>query len=122
MNLTATPLRSLANSLRLHYDSKNRSQIFQHVENFSAVGEAVATPLRMSATDSEVNATVLRLQIVQFAMESQSNSQKCKRGLRPGLQISHHLNFVRSTLKHVGRQPQKLNCLRKGPGRNLEIG
>ena len=83
MNLTATPLRSLANSLRLHYDSKNRSQIFQHVENFSAVGEAVATPLRMSATDSEVNATVLRLQIVQFAMESQSNSQKCKRGFTP---------------------------------------
>ena len=86
MNLTATPLRSLANSLRLHYDSKNRSQIFQHVENFSVVGEAVATPLRMSATDSEVDATVLRLQIVQFAMESQSNSQKCKRGLKLLLQ------------------------------------
>ena len=42
--------------------------------------------------------------------------------IRPGLQISHHLNFVRSTLKHVRRQPQKLNCLRKGPGRNLEKG
>ena len=41
---------------------------------------------------------------------------------KPGLQISHHLNFVRSTLKHVRRQPQKLNCLRKGPGRNLEKG
>ena len=39
--------------------------------------------------------------------------------MRPGLQISHHLNFVCSTLKHVRRQPQKLNCLRKGPGRNL---
>ena len=91
MNLTATPLRSLANSLRLHYDSKNRSQIFQHVENFSAVGEAVATPLRMSATDSEVNATVLRLQIVQFAMESQSNSQKCKRGFSGFL--SNAMNF-----------------------------
>ena len=42
--------------------------------------------------------------------------------IRPGLQTSHHLNFVRSTLKHVRRQPQKLNCLRKGPGRNLEKG
>ena len=44
--------------------------------------------------------------------------------IRPGLQISHHLNFVRSrpTLKHVRRQPQKLNCLRKGPGRNSEKG
>ena len=42
--------------------------------------------------------------------------------IRPGLQISHHLNFVRSTLKHVRRQPPKLNCLRKGPGRNLEKG
>ena len=31
----------------------------------------------------------------------------------------YHLNFVRSTLKHVRRQPQKLNCLRKGSGRNL---
>ena len=31
--------------------------------------------------------------------------------IRPGLQISHHLNFVRSTLKHVRRHPQKLNCL-----------
>ena len=92
MNLTATPLRSLANSLRLHYDSKNRSQIFQHVENFSAVGEAVATPLRMSATDSEVNATVLRLQIVQFAMESQSNSQKCKRGFTHVVNLSININ------------------------------
>ena len=42
--------------------------------------------------------------------------------VRPGLQISHHLNFFRSTLKHVRRQPQKLNCLKKGPGRNLEKG
>ena len=42
--------------------------------------------------------------------------------MRPGLQISHHLNFVRSTLKHVRRQPQKLNYLRKEPGRNLEKG
>ena len=42
--------------------------------------------------------------------------------IRPDLQISHHLNFVRSTLKHVRREPQKLNCLRKGPGRNLEKG
>ena len=42
--------------------------------------------------------------------------------IRPGLQISHHSNFVRSTLKHARRQPQKLNCLRKGPGRNLEKG
>ena len=42
--------------------------------------------------------------------------------IRPGLQISHHLNFVRSTLKHVRRQPQKLNCLRKRPGRNSEKG
>ena len=39
--------------------------------------------------------------------------------IRPGLQISHQLNFVCSTLKHVRRQPQKLNCLRKGPGRNF---
>ena len=37
-----------------------------------------------------------------------------KWSLRPALQISHYLNFVRSTLKHVRRQPQKLNCLRKG--------
>ena len=40
--------------------------------------------------------------------------------IKPGLQISHHLNFGSSTLKHVRRQPQKLNCLRKRPGRNLE--
>ena len=37
----------------------------------------------------------------------------------PGLQISHQLNFVRSILKHVRRQPQKLNCLRNGPGRGF---
>ena len=43
-----------------------------------------------------------------------------KRPIRPSLRISHHLNFVRSTLKHVRRQPQKLNCLRKGLGGNLE--
>ena len=42
--------------------------------------------------------------------------------VRPGLLISHHLNFVRSTLNHVRQQSQKLNCLRKGPGRNLEKG
>ena len=42
--------------------------------------------------------------------------------IRPGLQISHHLNFVRSTLKHLRRQPQKLNYLRKEPKRNLEKG
>ena len=42
--------------------------------------------------------------------------------IRPGLQISNHLNFVRSILKHVRWQPQKLNCRRKGPGRNLEKG
>ena len=45
--------------------------------------------------------------------------------IRPGLQISDHMNFVRSTLKHVRRQPQQrstLNCLKKGPGRNLERG
>ena len=40
--------------------------------------------------------------------------------IRPGLQLSHHLNFVRITLKHVRWQPQKLNCVRKGPGRNSE--
>ena len=34
--------------------------------------------------------------------------------IRPGLQISNHLNFVRSTLKHVRGQPQKLNCLKQG--------
>ena len=45
-----------------------------------------------------------------------------ERPTRPGLRISHHLNFVRSTLKHVRRQPQKLNCLRKGPGRNSGEG
>ena len=32
---------------------------------------------------------------------------------KTGLQISHQLNFVRITLIHVWRQPQKLNCLRK---------
>ena len=42
--------------------------------------------------------------------------------IRPGLQISHHLNFVRITLKHVRWQPLKLNCVRKDPGRNLEKG
>ena len=38
---------------------------------------------------------------------------------KPGLQISHHLKFVRSTLKHVRQQPQKLNCLKKDSGRNF---
>ena len=38
--------------------------------------------------------------------------------IRPGLQISRQLNFVCSTLKYVRRQPQQLNCLRKGPARN----
>ena len=38
---------------------------------------------------------------------------------RPGSQISHHLKFVRTTLKHVRQQPQKLNCLRKDPERNF---
>ena len=42
--------------------------------------------------------------------------------IRPGLQVSHQWNFVCSTPKHVRRQPQKLNCLRKGPGRNSEKG
>ena len=42
--------------------------------------------------------------------------------LRPGFRTIHYLNFVCSTLKHVRRQPQKLNCPRKGPGRNLEKG
>ena len=42
--------------------------------------------------------------------------------IRPALPISHHLNFVCSTLKHVRRQQQKLNYLRKGPERNLEKG
>ena len=42
--------------------------------------------------------------------------------IRLDLQIGHQLNFVRSTLKHVRRQPQKLNCLMKGPGRNAEKG
>ena len=49
-------------------------------------------------------------------------NQEVKEAIRPGLQISHHLNFVSSTLKHVRRQPQKLNCLRKEPGRNSEKG
>ena len=40
--------------------------------------------------------------------------------IKPGLQISHLLHFVCCTRKHVRRQTQKLNCLRKGPGRNLE--
>ena len=38
---------------------------------------------------------------------------------RPGSQISHHFTFVRTTLKHVRQQPQKLNCLRKDLGRNF---
>ena len=42
--------------------------------------------------------------------------------IRPALQISHHLNFVCSTLKHVRRQQQKLNYRRKGSERNLEKG
>ena len=29
--------------------------------------------------------------------------------IRPGLKISQHLNFVRCTLKHVKREPEKLN-------------
>ena len=41
---------------------------------------------------------------------------------RPGLQINHQLNLARSILKHVRWQPQKLNCLSKGPGKNLEKG
>ena len=56
---------------------------------------------------------------LSFNFSFNFNVQK-KWPIRPGLQIRHHLNFVRSTLKHVKRQPQKLNCLRKGPGRNLE--
>ena len=46
--------RKLA-AMRLHEDSKIRSQIFQHVENFLIVGKSAATPLRMSATDCECN-------------------------------------------------------------------
>ena len=38
---------------------------------------------------------------------------------RPGSQISHHLTFVRATLKHVRQQPQKLSFLRKDFARNL---
>ena len=38
---------------------------------------------------------------------------------RLGSQISHHLKFVRTTLKHVRQQPQKLNRLRKDPVRNF---
>ena len=41
---------------------------------------------------------------------------------RLGLQISHYLNFVCSTSKHVRWQPQKLSCLKRKPGRNLEKG
>ena len=36
------------------------------------------------------------------------------------LEIGYQLNFVCSTLKHVCRQPQKLNYLQKRPQRNLE--
>ena len=41
--------------------------------------------------------------------------------IRPGVQISHQVNFDRSTLKHV-RQPQKFNSLKKRPEKNSEKG
>ena len=36
--------------------------------------------------------------------------------MRTGLQINRQLKFVRSALKHIRWQPQKLNCLRMDNG------
>ena len=52
-------------------------------------------------------------------MEPRSYSCEKKWPTRPGSQISHHLKFVRTTLKYVRQQPQKINCLRKDSGRNF---
>ena len=57
-------------------------------------------------------------QMTRTRLESFNGWTRYNTAVRPGLHISHHLNFVRNTLKHVRRQPQKLNCRIKGPGRN----
>ena len=51
--------------------------------------------------------------------ETKKLFERKKWPIRPGLQISQHVKFIRSILKHVRQQPQKLNCLKTYPRRNF---
>ena len=86
--------------------------------------EQQSLPLLLTVADVSVleGRRVARKELLGGTKKLKKLFVRKKWPIRPGLQISHQLNFVRSNLKHVRRQPQKLNCLRKGPGRNSEKG
>ena len=104
----------------LHRSSKNFRPLLKTLKLFRTALIASATNCygrkRVGGTKSSEKRTPWWNQEVKEAIRAK------KVAYRPGLQISYYLNFVRSTLKHIRRQPQKLNCLRKGSGRNLEKG
>ena len=62
---------------------------------------------------------VARKELLDRTKKSKNKFVRKKWPVRSGLQISHLLKFVRSTLKHARLQTRKLNCPSKDPGRNF---
>ena len=108
----------------LHLSSKNFRPLLKTLKRSGVCFEQQSLRPLLTVVDVSVleGRRVARKELLGGTNKLKKLFGRKKWPTRPGLLISHHLNFVRSTLKHVRRQPQKLNCLRKGPGRNLEKG
>ena len=108
----------------LHLSSKNFQTLLNTLKQSGVCFEQQSLRPLLTAVDVSVleGRRVERKELLGGTKRLKKLFVRKKWLIRPGLQISHQLNFVRSTLKHVRRQPQKLICLKKGPGRNLKKG